>query len=226
MKTTAMKTNILRLTAATGLLALMTGVAAAQNPDLTKNPENTGRAPSATEAAKSNSDLKEWQVAKSAKIGLAQAIATAEGKAEGEEKGGRAIDADFEKADGKNPARYAIKVVYPSGKLVEHGVNADTGDLYKSENQPIERYFTRLKASDFQNAKVSLKDAIALAEQKVPGSKAYEAEVEREGNSVEYEIKLAATDREQGRSRRHGEERLIRFGRLPFCDGRRSGGCR
>lgn len=191
----AMKTNVLRLTAATGLLALMTGISAAQNPDLTKNPENTGRATSATEATKSNSDLKEWQVAKSAKVGLAQAIATAEGK--GEEKGGRAIDADFEKADSKNPARYAIKVVYPSGKLVEHGVNADTGELYKSENQPIERYFTRLKASDFQNAKVSLKDAIALAEQKAPGSKAYEAEVEREGNAVEYEIKLALTDREQ-----------------------------
>jgi uncharacterized membrane protein YkoI len=48
--------------------------------------------------------------------------------------------------------------------------------------------FTRLKASDFQNAKVSLKDAIKLAEQKSPGSKAYEAEVEREGNAVEYEI--------------------------------------
>ncbi len=192
-----MKTNLLRLTAATGLLALMTGMATAQNPDLTKNPENTGRAPSATEATKSNSDLKEWQVAKSAKIGLAQAIATAEGKAEGEEKGGKAIDADFEKADSKNPARYAIKVVYPSGKLVEHGVNADTGELFKSENQPIERYFTRLKASDFQNAKVSLKEAIALAEAKAPGSKAYEAEVEREGNAVEYEIKLALTDREQ-----------------------------
>lgn len=188
-----MKTTALRLTAATGLLTLMTGLAAAQNPDLTKNPENTGRAPTATEATKSNSDLKEWQVAKSAKVDLAQAIATAEG----EEKGGKAIDADFEKADSKNPAHYSIKVVYPSGKLVEHGINADTGDLYKSENQPIERYFTRLKASDFQNAKVSLKDAIKLAEQKAPGSKAYEAEVEREGNAVEYEIKLALTDREQ-----------------------------
>ncbi len=191
---TILTTNALRLTATAGLLALMTGVGAAQNPDLTKNPENTGRAPTATEATKTNSDLKEWQVAKSAKTDLAQAIAAAEGK--DEEKGGRAIDADFEKADSKNPAHYAIKVVYPSGKLVEYGINADTGEVYKSENQPIERYFTRLKASDFQNAKVSLKDAIALAEQKAPGGKAYEAEVEREGNAVAYEIKLALTDRE------------------------------
>ncbi|AWN34709.1 PepSY domain-containing protein [Methylobacterium radiodurans] len=204
-----MKTTAFRLTAAAGLLALSAGLAAAQtttttpapstttNPDLTKNPENTGRAPTATEATKSNDgNLKEWQVAKSAKIGLAQAIATAEAKAEDNEKG-KAIDADFEKADGKNPAHYSIKVVYPSGKLVEHGVNADTGELYKSENQPFERYFTRLKVSDFQNAKVSLKDAIALAEQKAAGGKAYEAEVEREGNAVEYEIKVALTDREQ-----------------------------
>ncbi|GJD78402.1 PepSY domain-containing protein [Methylobacterium gregans] len=203
-----MKTTAFRLTAAAGLLALSAGLAAAQtpapstptpstttNPDLTKNPENTGRAPSATEATQ-DKNLKEWQVAKSAKIGLAQAIATAEGKAEDNEKG-KAIDADFEKADGKNPAHYSIKVVYPSGKLVEHGINADTGELYKSENQPFERYFTRLKVSDFQNAKVSLKDAIALAEQKAAGGKAYEAEVEREGNAVEYEIKVALTDREQ-----------------------------
>ena len=187
--------NPLRLAAVASLLALSTGLASAQNPDLTKNPENTGRAPTATEATKKNDDLKEWQVAKSAKTSLAQAIATAEGK--GEEKGGRAIDADFEKADSKNPTHYAIKVVYPSGKLVEYGINADTGELYKTENQPIERYFTRLKPADFQNAKVSLKDAIALAEQKAPGGKAYEAEVEREGNAVEYEIKVALTDREQ-----------------------------
>ena len=185
----------LRLAAAAGLLALTTGLAAAQNPDLTKNPENTGRAPTATQATKDDSSLKEWQLAKSAKVDLAKAIASAEGK--GEEKGGKAIDADFEKADSKNPAHYAIKVVYPSGKLVEHGVNADTGEVYKSENQPFERYFTRLKVSDFQNAKVSLKDAIALAEKKAPGGKAYEAEVEREGNAVEYEIKVALADREQ-----------------------------
>lgn len=187
--------NPLRLAAAASLLALTTGLASAQNPDLTKNPENTGRAPTATEATKKDDNLKEWQVAKSAKTSLAQAIATAEGK--GEEKGGRAIDADFEKADGKNPAHYAIKVVYPSGKLVEYGINADTNELYKTENQPIERYFTRLKPADFQNAKVSLKDAIALAEQKLPGGKAYEAEVEREGKAVEYEIKVALMDREQ-----------------------------
>ncbi len=146
-----------------------------------------------THAARAESDQKEFQLAKTTKVGLAQALTTAE--AQGEK--GRAIDADFEKADGKNPTHYSIKVVYPDGKLVEYGINADSGALYKTENQPIERYFTRLKPADFQNATTSLKDALTIAEQKTGGGKAYEAEVERDGKSVQYEIKVALADREQ-----------------------------
>jgi len=174
-----------RLTTAAALVALSAGFASAQT--TTTAPADKPAAGTATAAGK---DLKEWQAAPLAKTNLATAIATAEGK----EAGGRAIDADFELADSKNPAHYSIKVVYPDGKLVEHGINADTGELYKSENQPIERYFTRLKVSDFNNAKVSLKDALTIAEQKAGGGKAYEAEVEREGNAVEYEISVALPD--------------------------------
>ena len=175
-----------RLTAAAALVALSAGVASAQS-TTTAPADKPAASGTASQAGK---DMKEWQAAPLAKTSLAQAIATAEGK----EAGGRAIDADFELADGKNPAHYSIKVVYPDGKLVEHGVNADTGELYKSENQPIERYFTRLKPADFNNAKTSLKDALAIAEQKAGGGKAYEAEVEREGNAVEYEISVALPD--------------------------------
>ncbi|AYO82198.1 PepSY domain-containing protein [Methylobacterium brachiatum] len=166
-----------RFATAAGLLALSTSLALAQT------------------ATQTDSNQKEWQVAKVAKVGLAQALTTAE--SQGDEKGGRAIDADFEKADSKNPAHYAVKVVYPSGKLVEYGINADTGALYKTENQPIERYFTRLKPADFQNAKTSLKDALAIAEQKAGGGKAYEAEVEKDGSTVQYEIKVAGADKDQ-----------------------------
>ena len=175
-----------RLTAAAALVALSAGVASAQSTTTTTT-DKPAASGTATAAGK---DMKEWQAAPLAKTSLAQAISTAEGK----EAGGRAIDADFELADGKNPAHYSIKVVYPDGKLVEHGINADTGELYKSENQPIERYFTRLKVADFNNAKTSLKDALAIAEQKAGGGKAYEAEVEREGNAVEYEISVALPD--------------------------------
>lgn len=140
-------------------------------------------------------DLKEWQVAKTAKITLPQAIGTAE--MQGEEKGGRAIDADFEKADSKNPVHYAVKVVYPSGKLVEYGINADSGAVYKTENQPIERYFTFLTPKNFNEAKTSLKDALAIAERKAGGGKAYEADVSKDGKAVQYQIKVAGADTEQ-----------------------------
>lgn len=173
----------MRFSLAASLLALGTGLALAQAPATT----------GATTATGTDSSMKEFQLAKMSKVGLAQALATAESQG----AKGRAIDADFEKADGKTPAHWEIKVVYADGKLIEYEIDAETGALIKTENQPIERYFTRLKTSDFQNAKTSLKDALAIAEQKAGGGKAYEAEVERDGNAVLYEIKVALADREQ-----------------------------
>lgn len=175
--------RVLRGTALAGLLALGAGAALAQTPPATNPP--AADPPAAAGAAS------EFQLAKAAKTGLAQALATAESK-DGQ---GRAIDADFEKAGSDMPARWEIKVVYPDGRLIEHFVDADTGMLIKSENQPFERYFTRLKVGDFQNAPTALKDALAIAEQKAGGGKAYEAEVEREGGTVAYEISVALDDR-------------------------------
>lgn len=188
-----------RFAASAGLLALGTGLAFAQTtaPAPSPTPGMPSTAGGATNAPAKRTDavMKEWQAAKVAKVSLPKALVTAEGK--GEEKGGRAIDADFENVEGKDPAHYEIKVVYPSGKLVEHYINADTGEIYKTENQPIERYFTRLKPADFQNAKTTLKDALSIAEQKVPGGKAFEAEVSKDGSAVQYEIKVAGADKEQ-----------------------------
>ncbi|WP_407529185.1 PepSY domain-containing protein [Methylobacterium oryzisoli] len=185
-----------RTTCAAALLALTTGFAVAQTTaPQTTAPPATAPAP-ATPAtpppARADNASTEVDAAKASKIGLAQALTTAQSQG----GDGRAIDADFEKAEGSTPAHWEIKVVYPDGKLVEHYINADTGALIKSENQPFERYFTRLKVSDFQNAKTSLKDAIAIAEQK-SGGKAFEAEVEREGSSVIYEITVAVADKTQ-----------------------------
>jgi uncharacterized membrane protein YkoI len=175
------------LASTAGLLVLGTQLALAQS----TTPPTTA-APASQEATK---DMKEWQVAKMVKTTLPQAISTAE--MQGDEKGGRAIDADFEKADSKDPAHYAVKVVYPSGKLVEYGINAETGAVYKTENQPIERYFTFLKPANFNEAKTSLKDALSIAEQKAGGGKAYEASVSKDGKAVQYEIKVATADKEQ-----------------------------
>ena len=195
---------IKRPLAAAGLLALSTALAAAQtaSPGATApspvTPVSPPAPPPSTGApmpgSQANGDMKDWQVAKMVKVALPQAITTAE--AQGDEKGGRAIDADFEKADSKNPTHYSVKVVYPSGKLVEYGIDADTGALYKTENQPIERYFTFLKPANFNEAKTSLKEALGIAEQKA-GGKAYEASVSKDGKAVQYAIKVATADNEQ-----------------------------
>lgn len=177
-----------------GLLALGAGAALAQTPPATNPPAANppaGANPPAPAAQTTTGGGSEYHLAMAAKTSLAQALATAESK-DGQ---GRAIDADFEKAGSDMAARWEIKVVYPDGRLVEHFIDADTGSLIKSENQPFERYFTRLKVSDFQNAPTALKDALAIAEQKAGGGKAYEAEVEREGDTVAYEISVALPDR-------------------------------
>lgn len=193
-----------RFMTAFGVLALSAGAALAQAPaNPPSNDPSPKDMPAAAPAKPATKDVpagataagnvKEHQAAVAAKTDLAKALMTAESK-DGQ---GRAIDADFEQVSGSEPAQWQIKVVYPDGKLVEHFIDADTGAVIKSENQPFERYFTRLKVSDFQNAKTPLKDALAVAEKKAGGGKAYEAEVEREGESVVYEISVALPDRSQ-----------------------------
>lgn len=108
----------------------------------------------------------------------------------------RAISAEFERAEGNSPARYEVKVVHADGRLVEHEVDAMNGRILKSENQPFERFFTRLKPADLASAPTSLRRAIELAEERAgPGSRAVDAEVEREGSTVAYEIEVATPDR-------------------------------
>ena len=106
---------------------------------------------------------------------------------------GKAIDVEFERASGNEQAHYEIKVVYPGGKLVEQKVDANAGTVLKSENQLFERYFTRLSPADFQGAKASLRDAVMAAESRIGNAaRAVEAEAEKEGTSVIYEIELAS----------------------------------
>lgn len=144
----------------------------------------------ATDAARLSSD---FQAIQGAAVSLAQAIGTAEGQANG-----RAISAEFEARDANEPAHYDVKVVHADGKLIEHEIDATTGRIISSENQPFERYFTRLKPADFQNARLSLREAIAMAEQRAgAGARALEAEVDRESSNVVYEIEIASAERSQ-----------------------------
>ncbi len=110
--------------------------------------------------------MKEWQAVKLAKISLADAIATAEKRTATAGAHRRRL----REGRRQEPDPWSIKVVYPDGKLVEHGINADTGELYKSENSRSSATSPRLKVADFNNAKVSLKDALAIAEKSRPAA--------------------------------------------------------
>ena len=188
----------LPLAVTTATLILGAGLALAQTAPATPQPGMSGApgstATQATPNAAGAPSSSASQPFQSAKVPLSQAIDTAE-KQGGT---GRAISAEFEKQEGNDPAHYEIKVVYDDGRLVEHFIDANSGQVIKSENQPFERYFTRLKVSDFQNAKTTLKEAVTLAEQRAgAGAKAIEAEVDREGDSVVYEIEVSTGDKSQ-----------------------------
>ena len=130
------------------------------------------------------------QAIQNLKVSLSQAIDTAEKQGQG-----KAIDAEF-KRDG-TAGQYEIKVLSDNGnKLVLYRVDGNSGQVTGTDNQPIEKYFTRLKPADIANARTSLKQALATAEKQANG-KAIDAEVEREGSGVQYRVTVASGDRTQ-----------------------------
>lgn len=180
--------------AVAGALLLTAGLAQAQT---TTNPQPApggmvsppmSTAPAAGTNARSGQDS-DYQAVMNAKVSLLQAIDTAEGQGRG-----RAIEAEFDDDDG---GRWEIKVIQADGKLVEHVINATTGQITRSQNQPVERFFTRLKPADVQNAPTSLKQAITIAEQRVAGAKVVEAEIDRDNDKLIYELEVRGPDRSQ-----------------------------
>ena len=175
---------------ALGAFSLLAGVALAQTSPAPAPSPGTAATPGTSSTHRhKKGHASEYRAAQAAKITLAQAIETAESKGQG-----RAIEADFEVEN--NVGQYEIKVIGTDGKLVEHHIDANSGQVIKSENHPVEGFFTRLKPADLQNARTSLKQAVVAAEQKA-GGKAVEAEVEREASAVRYEITVANGDRTQ-----------------------------
>jgi uncharacterized membrane protein YkoI len=132
----------------------------------------------------------EVQAIQNMKVSLGQALDTAE-----QQGRGKAIDAEFERSG--NAGYYAIKVLSnDNSKLTEYKIDGNSGQVTGSDDEPVEKFFTRLKPADLQNARTSLKQALATAE-KQAGGKAIDAEVEREGSGVQYKITVANGDRTQ-----------------------------
>jgi uncharacterized membrane protein YkoI len=130
----------------------------------------------------------EAQAMEKAKISLTEAIHIAE-----RQGNGQATSAEYEFKSG-NPAYYEIKVLRNDGqKLTKYELDPNTGKVKEVNDEKFEKLFTRIKPTAIQNAPTSLTRAITTAETR-SGGKAKEAEVNRDGDQLQYEVKVVKLD--------------------------------
>lgn len=65
--------------------------------------------------------------------------------------------------------------------------------MIATDNEVIEKYFTRLTPDQVRGSKTTLGQAIGIAEER-SGGRAYEAEIDREGDAVEYDVTVLKRD--------------------------------
>jgi len=136
----------------------------------------------------SDSARHEAQAMEKAKISLTEAIHMAE-----RQGNGQAISAEYEFKNG-DPAYYEVKVLRDDGqKLTEYQLDPNTGKVKEVKDEKFEKLFTRIKPTAIQNAPTSLTRAITTAETR-SGGKAKEAEVNRDGDQLQYEVKVVKLD--------------------------------
>ena len=139
-------------------------------------------------AQASDSARHEAQAMEKAKISLTQAIHMAE-----RQGNGQAISAEYEFKNG-DPAYYEVKVLRDDGqKLTEYQLDPNTGKVKEVKDEKFEKLFTRIKPTAIQNAPTSLTRAITTTETR-SGGKAKEAEVNRDGDQLQYEVKVVKLD--------------------------------
>jgi uncharacterized membrane protein YkoI len=136
----------------------------------------------------SDSARHEAQAMEKAKISLTEAIRTAE-----KQGNGQATSAEYVFKSG-DPAYYEIKVLSNDGQsLTRYELNTMTGAVKKVDDEKFEKLFTRLKPTAIQNAPTSLTRAITTAETR-SGGKAREATVNRDGDQLQYDVKVVKLD--------------------------------
>ena len=115
---------------------LLTGLAAAQTSPTTPAPGAAATPSGTVEPAHGTKGHREreHEGLQNVKISLTQALDTAESKGPG-----RAFEADFETGGGK--PYYEVMVLGSDGKLTDHHIDANSGQVIKSDNHPIESYF-------------------------------------------------------------------------------------
>ncbi len=139
-------------------------------------------------AQASDSTRHEAQAMEKATISLSEAIHIAE-----KQGNGQATSAEYEFKNG-NPAYYEVKVLSNDGqKLTQYELSPSTGKVKKVSDEKFEKLFTRIKPTAIQNAPTSLTHAIGTAETRT-GGKAREAEVNRDGDQLAYEVEVVKLD--------------------------------
>jgi uncharacterized membrane protein YkoI len=123
-----------------------------------------------------------------ARVSMNQAITVSE-----EQGSGQAIDAEYIPKSG-TPGLYDVKVLSMDGKkLLDFNINPENGRVLKATRQRAGKVFTRIKPADLQSAATPLKGAIKTAEAQT-GGKAVRADIDRQGDTVRYTVKVAMTD--------------------------------
>lgn len=149
--------------------------------------------PAAAQPAPSAGGERAAESARASSLGMAEAIAIAERHAGA---GARAVEAEYEEARGQRAARYEVKVLHPDGRLVEHVVDAARGQVTESDERRLRGLFARIGIGDVQGMRMTLAEAVTMAERHLgPGARAVEAEIEREGRALGFEIDVATADR-------------------------------
>jgi len=143
----------------------------------------------ATQAATHSATTQQDEHALSnAQVSLTEAISAAQ-----EQGNGQAVSADYNVKHG-TAGYYDVKVLSSDGqKLTRYRIAADTGKVISTDNEPIEKVFTRLKPESLRNAPTSMKQAITTAEEK-SGGKAMGASIHSDGDQVQYTVHVAKAD--------------------------------
>lgn len=139
-------------------------------------------------AQASDSARHEAQSMEKAKISLTEAIRIAE-----KQGSGQATSAAYEFKGGDAPY-YEVKVLRNDGeKLTKYELSPSTGKVKEVSDEKFQKLFTRIKPASIRNAPTSLTRAIGAAETR-SGGKAREAEVDRDGDQLMYEIEVVKLD--------------------------------
>jgi uncharacterized membrane protein YkoI len=126
--------------------------------------------------------------ANDSEVSLIEAIHAAERVGDG-----RAVDAETRGNKGAHTV-YSVQVLSNDGrKLTEYVLDADTGRIEQTRNEPLQRLAARVKPAEVRSAPTTLSAAIREAEQQT-GGEVIDAGTAASGNAVRYELRVASAD--------------------------------